>query len=202
MGSDIGAVASALDISPGDLVSHATGSFFGGGIFMIVGIILFGIVARPLFIVIMTNARFSNPLADSSGPVWILTAVSVIVLGMAFAGRGGRAIQMAETNIVNPVRISLLHRDVCEPSHEPICMLVRVGGQDLWVHGHDRRVFWAEPFAMNFGWRHLYRPPARPASLEIPDWYGLDPASICPECPSESSEKPEMFMAGKILKAN
>lgn len=178
MGSDIDALASALNIGAGDVTSFVTGPFSGGGIFMLIGITVLGIAARPIFVLIMSTVRFRNPMAESSGSVWILTAIGMIVIGLMLSGRDGRTLQMAESNLVSPFRINLLHQDVCDPAQETTCMLVRVDAHDLWVHGFDKRGFWAPPFAMGEGWRHLHRPEPRPEYARAPDAPDPDGAGL------------------------
>ena len=135
-----------LEFSPTDTISGVTQSIQGasGKLIIMLIILAVGLVARTLFVSVMSNIKMSNPLRNSSGVTMIGVGL-VLVFGGLFYNKSQRnLLQDVQRVFVDPIYVSVLHKDTCSSADGEYCIVIFKDGHELDVNWHDKNVYmWA-----------------------------------------------------------
>ena len=132
-----------FEFGPSDVILGVTQSSQGaaGKLIIMLVILAAGLMARPIFVAVMSNLRLSNPLRNSSGGALIGVGL-VLVLGVVFfAGRQRNLLVDFQRLIVDPIYVSVLHEDTCNTEGGVYCIIIFDDGYELDVNWHDRNVY-------------------------------------------------------------
>ncbi|MFV1443068.1 MULTISPECIES: hypothetical protein [unclassified Phaeobacter] len=143
-----------------DPTALAAGSHVVTGNIMMFGTIAFvGFFGRLVFVAFGPGVAQANPLGHLSGFGHILVAVALFAGALHLSGKTVKAQVLFKRHLVDPVIVTLLGRDSCDPQGEAYCVMVFEDGREMSVNWHDTRVHMYE----------LLNP------VELPLWSSLRP---------------------------
>lgn len=134
--------------------------------FVLIGVIAFvGFFGRLLFVAFAPGIAKASPLKNMSAPGFILLAVALFGGGLFLSGKLVKAQVLVSRHLVDPVIVTVLGRDSCDPADGSYCVVVFENGAERLVNWHDQRVFMYEIVNLPQGaiW-HTLRPQPRPAA--------------------------------------
>lgn len=143
----------------------AAGSQEMTGNFILIGVIAFvGFFGRMLFVAFAPDLAKAAPFKNFSGPGFILLAVGLFAGGLYISGKMVKAQVMVKRHLVDPVIVTWLGRDSCDPETGGYCVVVFEDDGEKIVNWYDKRVYMYEIVNPPEGavW-HSQRPRARPA---------------------------------------
>ncbi|QAX30495.1 hypothetical protein [Leisingera sp. NJS204] len=152
-----------LGIDPAAL---AAGSQEATSTLAMLGLIAFtGIFGRMMFVAFAPGLAKVNPFRNFSGLGFVLLAAGLFAGALYVSGKQTKAIVLFNRHLVDPVIVTLLGRDSCDPARGSFCVVVFEDGQEKIVNWYDKRVYMYEIVNPPEGaiW-HTQRPRARPGS--------------------------------------
>ncbi|WP_323782019.1 hypothetical protein [Leisingera sp.] len=132
--------------------------------FVLIGIIAFaGFFGRLVFVAFAPGIARAAPFRNFTAPGFILLAAALFAGGLYLSGRMVKAQVLVSRHLVDPVIVTLLGRDSCDPADGSYCVVVFEDGREKMVNWYDKRVYMWEIVNPPEGaiW-HSQRPPARP----------------------------------------
>jgi hypothetical protein len=134
--------------------------------FVLIGVIAFvGFFGRLVFVAFAPSIAKASPLGQLSAPGFIVLAVVLFGSGLYLSGKLVKAQVLVKRHLVDPVIVTLLGRDSCDPADGSYCVVVFENGDERLVNWHDKRVFMYEIVNPPQGavW-HTQRPLPRPTA--------------------------------------
>ncbi|MEX0303119.1 MAG: hypothetical protein AB3N24_11905 [Leisingera sp.] len=131
---------------------------------MLIGFIAFvGFFGRMVFVAFAPGISKANPFRGVSGPGLILLAAALFAGALYISGKQTKAMVLFNRHLVDPVIVTLLGRDSCDPADGSYCVVVFEEGSEKIVNWYDKRVYMWEIVNPPEGavW-HTLRPRARP----------------------------------------
>ncbi|WP_264212735.1 hypothetical protein [Leisingera thetidis] len=147
-----------------DPAAVAAGSQEMTGNIALIGTIAFvGFFGRMVFVAFAPGLAKANPFRNFSGTGFILLAAALFAGGLYASGKMTKATVLFKRNLVDPVVVTWLGRDSCDPASGSYCVVVFEDGQEKVVNWYDKRVYMYEIVNPPEGavW-HTLRPQPRP----------------------------------------
>lgn len=129
---------------------------------IIVGLAVLGFIGRLVMVGYGDRIAGMNPLKGASGGVFILAAAALIGGGVFYMNGPVKLSIMLRQNVTDPILVSVLGRDSCDPASGAYCVVVFEVDREIVVNWHDSRVHMMALMTppMNPPWASL-RPKAR-----------------------------------------
>ncbi|OED47143.1 hypothetical protein AB838_17880 [Rhodobacteraceae bacterium (ex Bugula neritina AB1)] len=132
--------------------------------FVMFGTIAFvGIVGRMVFVAFGPGIAKAAPFKNFSAGGFILLAAALFAGGLYASGKTTKATVLFKQHLVEPVIVTWLGNDSCEPASGSYCVVVFEGRQEKIVNWYNKRVSMYEIVNPPQGavW-HTLRPRHRP----------------------------------------
>ncbi|KIC16030.1 MULTISPECIES: hypothetical protein [unclassified Leisingera] len=132
--------------------------------FVMFGTIAFvGFFGRMIFVAFGPGLAKSNPFRNFSGGGFILLAAALFAGGLYASGKMTKATVLFKRHLADPVIVTLLGKDSCDPADGSYCVVVFEDGQEKIVNWYNKRVYMYEIVNPPEGavW-HTLRPRHRP----------------------------------------
>ncbi|KIC09911.1 hypothetical protein RA19_14240 [Leisingera sp. ANG-M1] len=147
-----------------DPAAIAAGSKELSSTFTLIAVIAFvGFFGRLVFVAFAPGIAKANPFRNFSAAGFILLAAVLFGGGLYVSGKAVKAEVLLKRHLVDPVLVSWLGRDSCDPGDGSYCVVVFEKGQEKIVNWYDKRVYMWEIVNPAEGavW-HTLRPRPRP----------------------------------------
>ncbi|MFW8595012.1 hypothetical protein [Cribrihabitans neustonicus] len=150
-----------LGIDPAAVAAQSQG--FSSSLALIATIAFVGFFGRLVFVAFAPNLAARNPLRHLSGAGFLLLAAAIFGGGLYATGKWTKAVVLFNRSLVDPVIVSWLGRDSCDPASGRYCVVVFEAERELVVNWYDKRVYMWEIVNPPEGapW-HSQRPLSRP----------------------------------------
>jgi hypothetical protein len=123
----------------------AAGSQQLTGNFVLIGVIAFvGFFGRLLFVAFAPSLAKASPFKNLSGPGFICLAIGLFFGGLYVSGKMVKAQVLVSRHLIDPVIVTILGQDSCDPDDGSYCVVVFENGEERLVNWHDKRVFMYE----------------------------------------------------------
>lgn len=135
-----------------------------GPMFWIMIILALGGIGRMVFVAWGDKFQVSKMFENFSGYGLIAVALGLMVAGVFVADREVRAWVIIQQKIVDPLLVTVLGRDSCNPENDRFCVVVWTeSGREVIVKWHDKRVDALKVYGdYEFSLTESARPLARP----------------------------------------
>ncbi|KIC17818.1 hypothetical protein [Leisingera sp. ANG-Vp] len=133
---------------------------------MLIGFIAFaGFFGRMVFVAFAPGIAKANPFRNFSGPGFILLAAGLFAGALYISGKQTKAMVLFNRHLVDPITVTWLGKDSCDPADGSYCVVVFEEGGEKIVNWYDKRVYMWEIINPPEGavW-HTLRPRARPGA--------------------------------------
>lgn len=124
-----------------------------------------GFFGRMVFVAFAPGIAGFNPFRNFSGTGFILLAAALLTGALYLSGKQTKAAVLFKRHLVDPVTVTWLGRDSCDPAEGSYCVVVFEEGREKIVNWYDKRVYMWEIVNPPEGavW-HTLRPRARPGA--------------------------------------
>ncbi|MCB4456335.1 hypothetical protein [Leisingera sp. McT4-56] len=150
-----------LSVDPWAAAAGAQG--LAGNAALIGSIAMIGLFGRLVFVALAPAVARSNPFRNFSGAGFILLAAALFAGGLYASGKMSKAAVLFKRHLADPVIVTWLGRDSCDPADGSYCVVVFENGEEKIVNWYNKRVYMWEIVNPPEGavW-HTMRPRARP----------------------------------------
>lgn len=112
---------------------------------VLIGAIAFaGFFGRMVFVAFGPSIAKSNPFRNFSGSGFILLAAALFAGGLYASGKMTKASVLFKRHLVEPVIVTWLGRDSCDPAQGSYCVVVFEDGEEKIVNWYNKRVYMYE----------------------------------------------------------
>ncbi|UWQ36385.1 MULTISPECIES: hypothetical protein [Leisingera] len=152
-----------LGFNPSEIAVGAQG--VSGKLLLFALLAFIGFFGRLVFSAFGPQLAEFNPFRNFSGLGFVLLAVALFAGALYISGKQTKAMVLFKSHLVDPVIVTVLGRDSCDPAQGSYCVVVFEDGREKIVNWHDKRVYMWEIINPPEGavW-HTLRPRPRPGA--------------------------------------
>ncbi|MGO4915092.1 hypothetical protein [Pseudogemmobacter sp. W21_MBD1_M6] len=126
-----------VNFDPYDMIRQVAHPFHGQAGASIMLVVFLGMIARPIFIIVMVSIRMKSPLDGKGSGQLIMMAIGALGAAAVLAGGSVSAGSRLKESIFNPVVVMMGRSDTCDPETIDSCREVFVRGAQVWANPGD-----------------------------------------------------------------
>lgn len=128
-----------MGIDPSAMAAQSQG--LTSNLALIAAIAGLGFFGRLLFVIFGPKLAGRNPLCNFSGTALIVVAAVLFGGAIYASGKWTKAVVLFNRTLVDPVIVTWLGRDSCDPATGRYCVVVFEEERELVVNWYDKRVY-------------------------------------------------------------